>query len=97
MDISAVRNLNTFYGKKHSGTGFKQRSARGRTDCRKTRYSPRHEQKLPSEELAKPEQAEVRVTARPPQTVSEEDLFRLSGAPVDQYDTPALLRRRRKS
>ena len=96
LDISAVRNLNTFTAKNAAASAASISPRAEDATAARAVHSPRHEQKLPSEELAKPEQTEVRVAARQPQTVSEEDLFRLSGAPVDQYDTPALLRRRRK-
>ena len=45
----------------------------------------------------KPKRHEQVIKTAPNVTVTDEDLFKQSGAPVDQYDIPAYLRKRRQS
>ncbi len=92
LDISAVRNLNTYTTKMVSAP-VQNASSRPEevSAARVVSSSFRNEQKANAEEPVKHEPAVQR------QQSSDEDLFKQSGAPVDQYDTPALLRRRRKS
>ncbi|MEG1799118.1 MAG: hypothetical protein RR214_02960, partial [Synergistaceae bacterium] len=97
LDISAVRNLNT-YTTKIVTAPVQNASSRPEevSAARVVSSSFRNEQKIHTEESVKREQTEPRPVQRQ-QAASEEDLFKQSGAPLDQYDAPALLRRRRKS
>lgn len=79
LDISAVKNLNSYTAAKSAPVQQQPEAVSEKPAEQKTK---RHEQIIKTAQSA--------VTA-------DEDLFKQSGAPVDQYDIPAYLRKRRQS
>ena len=79
LDISAVKNLNSYTAAKSAPVQQQPEAVSEKPAEQKTK---RHEQIIKTAQSA--------VTA-------DEDLFKRSGAPVDQYDIPAYLRKRRQS
>ncbi|MDY2985650.1 cell division protein FtsZ [Synergistes jonesii] len=71
LDISAVKNLNSFTSSQNV-----QQPAAAEQRQKKAEYSPK---------------------ASPAPAAEEGDLFTQSGAPVDQYDVPAYIRKKRQS
>ena len=97
LDISAVKNLNSYTASKMSAQQSPKQKASGAVFA-----SHRDEGASADVIISTPVQTEKHdepsvvksAPQQPAKTSADEDLFKLSGAPVDQYDAPAFLRKR---
>lgn len=97
LNISAVRNLNKYT----SGINAQRSASRVEAPASATVAPVREDPEPYKAEPAKAAEPQPQPEAAKPQRVipaqpaGDEDLFKGSGAPVDQFDTPSYLRRRR--